>query len=228
MNESFSLIGKVIGENNCPFYNRKVLAYDKDPLLNPDDFLGDSAIDEQGFFRIEFDKTKFVDFLEMFEGSPDIILILKDKEDKEILQTREMTTKKEIEYHIKVTKESILDPNAPDIYSGNGRRMINILKNIGNIIDLEFNINKDIINEIDSSVDENTKEKSQDFINNYDQIKDNFNNVLVISQGLINNYLKELNLSTIQYDGPQVPRFPHNRKYDQVIVWPRKEEFRWE
>ena len=76
--------------------------------------------------------------------------------------------------------------------------MINILKNIGNVIDLEFNINKDIINEIDSSPDENTKEKSQEFINNYDQIKDNFNNVLVISQGLINNYLKELNLSTIQ------------------------------
>jgi hypothetical protein len=228
LNESFSLIGKVIGENNCPFYNHKVLAYDKDPLLNPDDFLGDSIIDRKGFFRIEFDKTQFVDFLEMFEGSPDIILILKDKEDKEILQTREMTTKKEIEYHLKVTKESILDPNAPDIYSGNGRRMINILNNIGNIIDLEFNINKDIINERDSSPDENPKEKSQDFINNYVQIKDNFNNLLVISQGLINNYLKELNLSTIQYDGPQVPRFPYKSKYAQVIVWPRKEKFRWE
>ena len=71
-------------------------------------------------------------------------------------------------------------------------------------------------------------EKSEDFINNYDQIKDNFNNLLVISQGLINNYLKELNLSTIQYDGLQVPRFPHKSKYDQVIVWPRKEKFRWE
>ncbi len=73
MNEFFSLIGKVIGENNYPFYNGKVLAYDKDPLLNPDDFLDDSAINEKGFFQIKFDKTKFVDFLDIFEGSPDII-----------------------------------------------------------------------------------------------------------------------------------------------------------
>jgi hypothetical protein len=232
LNESFSLTGKVIGENNSPFSNHKVLAYDKDPLLNPDDFLGDSIIDDKGFFQIEFDKTKFVNILEVFEGTPDIFLVLKDKDDKEALSTREMKTKKEMEYHIKVTKKTIPDPNAPDIYSGNGRRMINILRNIGTIIDLEFDVNKDILNRV---VDNNntfdaksTKEKSQEFINNYDQIQDNFNSFLVISQGLINNYLKELNLGTIQYDGPQVPRFPHKNKYNQVIIWPQKEKFKWE
>lgn len=230
MNEFFSLTGKVIGENNCPFSNRKVFAYDKDPLLNPNDFLGDSIIDEKGFFRIEFDKTKFVvDVLEVFEGSPDIFLVLKDEDDKEIFQTREMKTKKEIEYHIKATKKSIPDPNAPDIYSGNAKRMINILDNIGTIIDLEYDINYDILNRTDNtSDDEKSKEKSQDFINNYEQIRDNFNNLLVILKGLINNYLKELNLGTIQYDGPQVPRFPHKKKYYQVIIWPRMEKFKWE
>jgi hypothetical protein len=232
LNESFSLIGKVIGENNFPFSNHKVIAYDKDPLLNPDDFLGDSIIDDKGFFQIEFDKTKFVDVLDIFEGTPDIFLVIKDKADKEILSTREMKTKKEIEYHIKVTKNTILDPDAPDIYSGNGRRMINILRNIGTLINLEFDVNKDILNnrtEVNNTFDkEKSKEKSQDFINNYDQITENFNNILVISQGLINNYLKELNLGTIQYDGPQVPRFSQKNKYNQSIIWPRKEKFKWE
>jgi len=111
--------------------------------------------------------------------------------------------------------------------------MINIIRNIGTIIDLEFDVNKDILNNTaeDNNAfdnDEKSKEKSQDFINNYDQIKDNFNNFLVISQGVNNNYLKELNLSTIQYDAPQVPRFPHKTKYNQSIIWPRKEIFKWE
>jgi hypothetical protein len=232
LNEYFSLTGKVIGENNYPFSNCKVFAYDKDPLLNPDDFLGESIIDDKGFFQIEFDRTKFVDFLEVFEGTPDIFLILKDKDGNEILSTREMKTKKEIEYHIKAIKNTIPDPNAPDIYSGNGRRMIDILRNIGTIINLEFNVNKDILNnraEDNNTFDEeSSKEKSQDFISNYDQITENFNNILVISQGLINNYLKELNLGTIQYDGPQVPRFPQKNRYNQSIIWPRKEKFKWE
>jgi hypothetical protein len=235
LNESFSLTGKVIGENNSPFSNHKVLAYDKDPLLNPDDFLGESIINDKGFFQIEFDKTKFVNILEVFEGTPDIFLVLKDQENKETLQTREMKTKKEIEYHIKITKKNIPDPNAPDIYSGNGRRMINFLRDLGTIIDLEFDVNKKILNRIEDGDNSNnafdsksTKDKSQDFLNNYDQIQDNFNSFLVISQGLINNYLKELNLGTIQYDGPQVPRFPHKNKYNQVIIWPRKEKFKWE
>jgi hypothetical protein len=225
LDESFSLKGKVIGKNNCPFSNHKVIAYDRDSFLSPDDFLGDSIIDEKGFFQIEFDTAKFVDVLEIIEGSPDIFLVLKDEENKEIFQTRVTKTKKEIEYHIKVSK-TIPDPDAPDIYSGNTKRMINILNNLVNIIDFEYNSNKDALNRIDIS--DKSKENSQHFIDNYDQIIDNFNSILVISKGLINNYMKEMNLSIIQYDAPQVPRFPQKKNYNQVIIWPRREKFKWE
>jgi hypothetical protein len=104
--------------------------------------------------------------------------------------------------------------------------MINILNNLVNIIDFEYNSNKDALNRIDIS--DKSKENSQHFIDNYDQIIDNFNSILVISKGLINNYMKEMNLSIIQYDAPQVPRFPQKKNYNQVIIWPRREKFKWE
>ena len=56
---NFSLKGKIISKDNAPINNLKVLAFDDDPLLNPDDFLGESITNSDGFFRIDFDQSKF-------------------------------------------------------------------------------------------------------------------------------------------------------------------------
>jgi hypothetical protein len=36
-----------------------------------------------------------------------------------------------------------------------------------------------------------------------------------------------LQIGGIGYDGPQVPRQPSREGYNQVITWPRQEEFKW-
>ena len=225
MKDSFCLKGRIIGKDNHPFSDCKVFAYDRDPFLNPNDFLGLSIVDKQGFFQIKFDKSKFIDISEFLEGSPDIFLVLKNLNDEEILKTREKKTKKEIKYHIKISKTTP-DPDAPDIYSGNAMRMINIISNMRKLIGLEYDINKDILNK--NNISKTAKEKSQTFVDNYKQITDNIDNFLVILKGLINSSLEELNLGIIKYDGPQVPRLSHQKKYNQVIIWPREEKFKWE
>ena len=100
--ESFDLNGKIISREQIPIANLNIEAYDEDPILKPDDFLGDSVTDSKGIFSIEFDKSKFDDFWEALDGTPDVFLLVKDDKNQDLIKTREVKTKKEIEYHIRV------------------------------------------------------------------------------------------------------------------------------
>ena len=103
---TFSLKGKIISRDNAPIDNLRVLAYDDDPLLNPDDFLGESITNLDGFFRIDFDESKFRGLLEVLDETPDVYILIKDAQGNDILnnkKTRISQTKKEIEYHIKIS-----------------------------------------------------------------------------------------------------------------------------
>ena len=73
----FELKGKIISKEQIPMENLNVEAYDEDPILKPEDLLGESETDTKGKFAIEFDRSKFDDFWESFEGTPDVFL--KDK-----------------------------------------------------------------------------------------------------------------------------------------------------
>jgi hypothetical protein len=111
---TFTLKGKIISKDQLPLKDLKIEAYDDDPLLNPDDFLGEAITDSHGFFRIEFDESKFKEFLEVLEGTPDVYLVVKDNQGNKILATKVLQTKKEIEYHIRIV-DNIPNPNAVDI-----------------------------------------------------------------------------------------------------------------
>ena len=82
--ETYSLKGKIISEDKKPLQGYYILAYDHDFILNPDDLLGETVTDSLGFFRIEFDKSKFAGFLEPLEGSPDVYLIVKNENKEEV------------------------------------------------------------------------------------------------------------------------------------------------
>jgi hypothetical protein len=142
---TFTLKGKIISKDQLPLRDLKIEAYDDDPLLNPDDFLGEATTDPQGFYRIDFDESKFKEFFELLEGTPDVYLVVKDNQGNKILTTKVMQTKREIKYHIRIV-DNIPNPNAIDIYSGNARRMISMLNEVGSIIGLKNRINLDILN----------------------------------------------------------------------------------
>jgi hypothetical protein len=245
---TFDLKGKIISKDRLPLKDLKIEAYDDDELLNPDDFLGKTTTDSDGLFEIDFEESKFSGFLEGLEGTPDVYLILeKEKEDESedhdttaaddhdgyqakqlLLKTRTMKTKKEIEYHIRIlnnNNNNIPNPNAIDIYSGNTRRMISMLNEVGNLIGIENRINLDILN--NGNPPEDIRNKLQNFVKEYEDRRNNFNHFTVILSTLVDSFLEEIRIGNIGYDGPQVPRQPRRKPYDQVIIWPRNEEFKW-
>jgi hypothetical protein len=221
---TFTLKGKIISKDQTRLNGLKVEAYDDDPLLNPDDFLGETTTDSDGFYKIDFDESKFTDLFEVLEGTPDVYLVVKDGQGNKILTTKVLQTKKEIEYHIRII-DNIPNPSAVDIYSGNARRMINMLNEVGNIIGLENRINLDILN--NGYPPEEIRARLQNFVNGYEDRKNNFNQFMVILSSLVDSFSEELHIGNIGYDGPQVPRQPRKEKYDEVIMWPRREEFKW-
>jgi hypothetical protein len=223
--DEFSIHGKVRTKDNQPAQGHSVHAYDSD-TINEDDFLGQKPIDANGFFRINFDRSKFAPFYEFLEGSPDVYLRIKEgQENKEILKTREIKTNKEIEYHIKIADHTP-DPKAPDIYAGNLQRLLDMLNEVREIIGIERQINLDRLNSQD--IDREIRKNLEDFAKMDDERRSNFEHVLVILSSFFDSYIEELNIGTIDYDGPQVPRQPRRVKYNQEIIWPRQETFKWE
>jgi hypothetical protein len=221
---TFTLKGKIISKDQLPLKDLKIEAYDDDPLLNPDDFLGEATTDSHGFYMIDFDESKFKEFFELLEGTPYVYLVVKDNQGNKILTTKVMQTKREIEYHIRIV-DNVPNPNAIDIYSSNARRMISMLNEVGIIIGRENRINLDILN--NGNPPEEVREKLQNFINGYEERKNNFNHFSVILSSLVDSFFEELHIGDIGYDGAQVPRQPRREQYDQVLIWPRQKEFKW-
>ena len=222
----YSVKGKIITQDNKPAQSYSLLAYDKDDILNPDDLLGQSLTDSNGFFRIDFDKSKFASFFELAEGVPEVYLTIKEGDGKkEVLTTKETKTSKEIEYHIKIA-EHTPDPKAPDIYAGNAQRLLDMLNEVREIIGLERQINIDLLQNQD--LDKEIRKSLENFSKQDDDRRRNFEHVLVILSSFLDSYLEELKIGTIGYDGPQVPRQPRRDKYNQEIIWPRGEMFKWE
>jgi hypothetical protein len=222
---TFTVKGRIISKDELPLKDLRVYAYDYEPLLNPNDLLGEATTDVDGYFRIYFDESKFSGFLRHLLGTPGVHLIVKDNQGNEVLETKiTQHTTKEMEYHIRVV-DDVPDKNVIDIYSGNARRVISMLGEVGSIIGMENKINQNILS--NSNPPQEVKEKLQDFVNGYDDRRNNFNHLVVILSALVDSFLEEIHLEDIGYDGPQVPREPRRESYEEVIIWPRKEEFKW-
>jgi hypothetical protein len=223
--DEYSVEGKVITKDNKPAESYSVSAYDKDPILNPDDYLGESSIDSKGLFKIDFDRSKFAGFFEPLEGTPDVYLKIKEKQGgEEVLTTKETKTKREIDYRIKIG-EHTPNLNAPDIYAGNAQRILSMLNEVRDIIGIESEINIDLLKNQD--LPQEIRNRLENFAKGDDERRNNFQHLFVILSSFIDSFLEELRIGTIGYDGPQVPRQPRRERYNQVITWPRQERFKW-
>jgi hypothetical protein len=221
--KTYSLKGKVIDANKDPLREARILAFDED-FLQAGDFLGDAITDSGGVFKITFDQSKFKKPWELLEGKPDVVIVIKDSSGREVLKTKVMKTDKEIEYHVKLNGNKP-DPNSIDIYSDNSRRMLATLNAVGANIGLENKINLSRLQSI--NLPQQVRESIQNYVNGHEDRQNNFQNLMAAVSGIVNETLEQSHLGRIGYDGPQVPRLPRREHYDQVIMWPRKEEFRW-
>lgn len=220
----YSVHGKVIDRRRNPFEAAGVQAYDRDLLVSPDDFLGEARTDADGSFRIEFDTSKFAGFLSFLEGSPDVYLVLSDASRQEILRTPVCRTRHEIEYHIKVTSE-VPNPDAPDPYMKNTRRMLGYLRDVGVTMGVEHRWNLDSLANPNLAPD--VQQRLQSSVDSFDDNLANFHHLLALLDGAASRDLEELHLGTIGYDGPQVPSHPRRDAHSDSIEWPRSEAFRW-
>lgn len=220
----YYLRGRIIDRDAKPAPGLRVLAFDDDPLLNPDDFLGEARTDSRGTFKIDFDESKFRSFLEPLEGTPDVYLVVRGRNGREILRTRVGKTKQELEYHIKLD-DHLPDPNAKDIYADNLRRIIAMLGDVGNMVEYENTINLDMLRNDD--LPREVRERLEKFAAGYEDRRNNAQGLIALLNGLSGTLLEERGLAVIGYDGPQVPRLPRREAYDQAIIWPRKEGFKW-
>jgi len=202
-----------------------IQAFDQDSI-DPDDLLGQSTTDSDGIFKIDFDKSKFSKAWELLEGTPDVYLIINDSHRNQLLKTKVMQTKKEIDYHIKDNGEhDIPDPNTKDIYAGNARRLITMLRDVGNILSKENQINLNMLQ--NANMPEDIKKDIQNFVNDNEDRSNNFKQIIAVLASLSDTILEELHIDDIGYDGPQVPRYPRREQYNKVIIWPRSEVFKW-
>lgn len=212
--EIFDLKGKIISKEQLPLAKLQIEAFDADPIFEPNDLLGNSATDSNGIFSIQFDKSKFDDIWELLDGTPDVFLLIRDKEGKQLIKTREAKTKKEIQYHIR-HDPSTPDPKAPDPYSGNARRMLNMLAEVGELIGIEYRINLDLLNK--GELPEEVRKGISEFVNGHVDRRYNYDQFIVVLHSLINSLAEEIHVGSIGYDGPQVPKFPRREPYDHRL-----------
>jgi hypothetical protein len=202
-----------------------IQAFDQDSI-DPDDLLGQSTTDSNGIFKIDFDKSKFSKAWELLEGTPDVYLVINDSHRNQLLKTKVMQTQKEIDYHVKNNGEhDTPDPNAKDIYAGNARRLITMLRDVGNILSKENQINLNMLQ--NANLSEDIKKDIQNFVNDNEDRSNNFKQIIAVLASLSDTVLEELHIDDIGYDGPQVPRYPRREQYNKVIIWPRNEVFKW-
>jgi hypothetical protein len=221
---AYILRGKIISEKQQTVAGARVQGWDDDPLLNPDDFLGEAVTDARGRFELHFDQSKFHGALEFLEGSPDIYIVVIDAGGRELLRTRVQATGHEIEYHIRVAPLAAY-PTARDLYADNPRRTISMLFDVGSSLGTEQRINLDLL--ANPQLSPAVRSRLQAQADGYQERIDNFQELSALLSGISNATLEEYHLGVIGCDGPQVPRQPRRNPAPQVIIWPREEASPW-
>lgn len=100
-----------------------------------------------------------------------------------------------------------------------------MLGEVGDLISKEYRINLDLLNNGD--LPNEVRKELNEFVTGHLNRRYNFEQFIVVLHSLIDSLGEETRVGNIGYDGPQVPRFPKREPYDQVIIWPRQEAFKW-
>lgn len=222
--KEFILRGKIIDENNNPSIGIQVKAYDHHLAFLSDKNLGQTVTKSDGTFEIRFEESRIKQLGEFFERGPYIYLVIEYEDGKKILKTKVKTTQKEIEYHIKLVQDLQI-PNAPDIYADNSSRVMAMLNSVGGLLNSE-RINLDLL--AHGNLANDIRQRLQSMASNNDEAIKNFNSLQALISGVVSSTLQEYHLNAIEYDGPQVPRNSWLEGSHNVIIWPQKEEFKWE
>ena len=202
----FLIKGNITSERINTFNDFTIQAMDNDQKWTEDrndDLLGATTANSDGSFEISFDNALFRD--NIFEGKPEIYLLLRDKNGQIMCRTEpiELDTvnqKQDEPIEIPVTINIDLYQSKTtefeiDLYSNNTNRIISAFSSLGDV----------------STID------NEDFKRNLRLLNNSINGWSI--------YAQEYSWNKIGYDGPQVPRYPRrNPDHKHILVWEQKNE----
>jgi hypothetical protein len=214
--------GMVRGGDNNPKPDLRVKIVEKDLIF--DDHIETAITDNEGKFKIIINEKKLKQLLrDDFEKTLDVQIIIHDANNIQILKSNSLSASYEIEYNIRLT-DTYPEIFSIDIYKDNWKRMLSMLSEIGDIIEIENELNKDLIQFTPDqpSLTEGTSHSLQ-----YLELRNRFNQLTAAFSGYIHSTITSFGIDSVGYDGPQVPRVSRRKRYPQIVMWPRNEKFKW-
>ena len=186
----------------------KIQAMDSDKQFfedHNDDLLGSTWTKQDGSFGITFDDLAFSD--NWLEKSPEIYILIRNENGQIIHKTDILKienidkNKDQIEIPITINLDSLdnkigllLNTSSNDIYANNSQRILSAFSSLGDVITLN----------------------NSNAARNFQLLSSSINAWLI--------YTNELSWKRIEYDGPQVPRYPskspnhsHSLAWEQTI-----------
>ena len=190
--------GSVKDKNGNPIGNVKVQAMDSDQEWfedRNDDMLGSVWVKPDGTFEIPFDKDQFKEG--WLEGNPDIYLIIRNPSGEQINTTEirrgvEASNTRGLTFDIVLGSLEKSAEPPVDPYSQNNQRVLAAFARIGDTVDVGVG------------------DTARTF------------RLLTSAVNAWNLYTREDMWRVIQYDGPQVPKYPWKSKHEHELGWERK------
>lgn len=225
----FSVIGRVIDAHRNPVVGYRAHVYRAAGTLGSDEHLVDGLTDDGGRFSLTIPHAALAGLSARLGRAPQVLLKLVDPSDRTVLTSRAHPIDWQLEYRVYLGGGQGL-PDPPDLYAHGIRRMIGEARQSGMM----------------SGMGKKKGRKSPDLraaggwaqqlallnqgawiADKAPKFVDNADLMFAVMDGVATDKVESGPVKILGYDGAQVPRQPWKQPDDQVIIWPRKEPFKW-
>lgn len=218
---AYSIIGRIIDAKHAPVAGLQVRAVAAAGVVGSDTALGETTSDDGGRFSLSIDPEKMGGGLAHLGRTPRVHLELRDRADAPVLTTRAQAIEWQLEFRIYLGGGTAA-ANAPDLYKAGIRRMVAESREarMGGAV-------KRTVAPGGKITVEGGWKRSLAVVQHSALVEDSANMMFGMMDGVAMDALESTPLKIIGYDGAQVPRRCWEAPDNQVIIWPRKEPFRW-
>ncbi len=219
--EEYSIVGRVIDHDQEPVGGLTVLIYHKSEITHRPHEVGATTTDADGRFELTLDPERTGGLSVRLKHPPQLHLVLKDATGRKILTSRSVPIDWQLEYRVYLGGGK-REPTAPDLYRGVAKRMMAEAREAH----MGARMKQDERDPAETG--ERAVWLKQALLADPSKGSGEMSSMLfAVTDGATTDRLIAPQLQTIELDGPQVPRRAWAAPDDQVIIWPRRERFRW-
>jgi hypothetical protein len=216
--EEYSIVGRVIGHDHAPVADLVVEVRRPTELRRTEEVVGETRTGPDGRFELVLDRRKAGGMLARLGESVPIRIVLRDAQRREIMITRPIPIDWQLEYRFFLGGGK-KEPGTPDPYSASMHRMIAGTRAAG--------MGDRMRNGASEPKSRTGWMKENLFAEPSEESGSSVNMLFAVTDGGVAGSVDAPRLRLVEYDGPQVPRQSWDAPDDQVVIWPRRERFRW-